>query len=144
MLAFLLIGLISWKVIWYIAYRLATSNRDGKWTPMKWKMVKKLYPINPKRFFYGIKRYSYEDINVLYYRHNEYNYTPIMLSFYGYQMLRIHYFLNKINGNRFKNIVALEAILRTAQMDVQRELEKANQEVERGLQETRRVIREWK
>lgn len=143
MLVFLLIGLISWKVIWYIVYRLATSNRGSAWSPMKWKMVKELYPINPKRFFYGTQRIC-EDMSVLYYKNSEYTYTPIMLSFYGYQMLRIHYLWNKVNGKRADNRAALEAILRTAQIDVQRELKKANQEVERGLQETRRVIREWK
>lgn len=143
MLIFFASMFIVWKILWYIAYCLATSIRGSTYSSMKWKMVKDLYQINPKRFFYGIRCVD-EDMNVLYYKHSEYTYTPIMLSFYGYQMLRIHYLWNKVHRKRADNNAALEAILRDAQRDVQKELEKANQEIEKGLQETRKVIREWK
>lgn len=111
-----------WKITAYLFYRHFTAKQDRRsYAPMKWSMVRKLYIINPKRFKYVYRDWHSESYEILSddVRSLFYDNTPIMLSFFGYQMLRFNYILFLINKNRKRRNDAIEKVLTTAQLDIE-------------------------
>lgn len=121
-------GLTIWKICWYIGYLYAVNHRTCWPAKMKWGMIKKLYPINPKKWSYSYDNHIYyteEDMRVLFY-----DKTPIHLSFIDYQKLRFWSVMQKYLNERKEKREALAEILEDAQKDIEKVKKQAKKQMD--------------
>ncbi|MDE7345428.1 MAG: hypothetical protein K2N48_01660 [Muribaculaceae bacterium] len=139
----IIVGIIYlvWKAIQIIIYKGKVMMEPHQYAKMKWKTIKKLYPINPEKWDYNYgryERYAGEEfpLRILYYEN-----TPIMLTAIDFIRFRIAY---KIHAHTYgcdkASHRALKNIMEDVQEDIDKQKEQAQKEIDTALQEMRGAI----
>lgn len=128
----ILIAVISFKIIAYIGYLFSLWNTGTNTTPMKWKMIKQLYIINPSRWEYDYYKncYQYEMGDESSYLHLMYQGYVIRLSFFAYQILRFYYIKKCRDDARNEKNQTKKRILELAQEDVNAKMKEAQKYID--------------
>lgn len=138
----IIIGIyLTWKILHIIIYKCKVTFGDPHtYAKMKWKTIKKLYPINPKKWDYDFGRYGGLDefpVRILYY-----DKTPIMLSTIDFIRFRIAYRIHaRSYGFGTDNYEALEDIIEDVQKDIDKQREQAQKEINTAIKEMKGVAK---
>lgn len=139
----IVIAIISFKILAYFGYLFSLWNTGTYSTPMKWKMIKQLYLINPDRWKYTYyedhSRYCMDSESA--YRHLMYQGYMIRVSFFAYQILRFNYKkMHRENKKRAQN-QRKRKILELAQKDINIKMQEAQKEIETAIKEMKGVVK---
>lgn len=127
---------IIWKVFWYMCYAFSTIMDTFEYAKMKWSMVKKLYPINPKKWTYDCVPHTWRP-DPKFMCNLRYQDTPILLSFIDYQKLRFSIYKHGMTGN----VRAITSILEDVQLDIEEKRREAQREIEEAQAAMQDIIK---
>lgn len=136
---------LAWKILHIISYKLKIVMTTDNYAKMKWKTIKRLYPINPNKW-----SYNYFDDHVWGNNHDEevlrilfYENIPIMLTTIDFIRFRIAYkiFAHKYGNNKEKH-KAIQYILEDVQQDINRQKQQAQKEIDSAIKEMKRLAKQ--
>lgn len=134
---------LIWKVLQIIIYKGKVAFGDPHdYAKMKWKTIKRLYPINPEKWNYTCGRYERHlgeewPQRILYYKD-----TPIMLTAIDFIKFRIAYRIHAHSyGCDKDNHMALKNIMEDVQHDIDKQKEQAQREIDLAMKEMRGAIK---